>query len=123
LLPRIGLLGAAIATMVSYGGIVVFLAYQSLSVLPYKIELAAFARYAIVGGATSWLVTQLPIESPLLSAVARGSLILVLYAGVLFAIDGRVRALLTDAWTALTGRLHSSSEPVLKPIPATTERT
>jgi O-antigen/teichoic acid export membrane protein len=123
LLPRIGLLGAAIATMVSYCGIVVFLAYQSLSVLPYKIELAAFARYAIVGGVTSWLVTQLPIETPLLSAVAKGSLILVLYAGVLFAIDGRVRALLTDIWTALTGRLHTSSEPVLKPITATTERT
>ena len=41
LLPRIGLLGAAIATMISYGGIVVFLAYQSLGVLPYKLELAA----------------------------------------------------------------------------------
>jgi O-antigen/teichoic acid export membrane protein len=123
LLPRIGLLGAAIATMISYGGIVLFLAYQSLGVLPYKIELAAFARYAVVGGAASWLVTQLPIETPLLSAVAKGTFILVLYAGVLFAIDARVRTLLTSAWTAITGWLHSSGEPVLKPMPAVTERT
>ena len=34
LLPRIGLVGAAIATTVSYAGIVVFLAYQSMRVLP-----------------------------------------------------------------------------------------
>ena len=123
LLPRIGLLGAAIATMISYGGIVIFLAYQSLGVLPYKLELAAFARYVIVGAGASWLVMQVPIESPLLSAITRGSLILVVYAAVLFTVDGRVRALLTSAWTLGTGWLHSSNEPVLKTMPAVTERT
>jgi O-antigen/teichoic acid export membrane protein len=123
LLPRIGLLGAAIATMISYGGIVLFLAYQSLGVLPFKIEMAAFVRYAVVGGAASWLITQLPIESPLLSAIIRGNLILVLYAGVLFAIDARIRTLLNDIWTGIAGWLHRSSEPVLKTIPVVSERT
>ena len=123
LLPRIGLVGAAIATTVSYAGIVVFLAYQSLRVLPYKIELISFAKYAITGAALALLVTQLPVETPLLSAIVKGSLILVLYAGILFAIDLRVRELLTGVWTALTGRLHSSNEPVLEPMPAITERT
>jgi O-antigen/teichoic acid export membrane protein len=123
LLPRIGLVGAAIATTVSYAGIVVFLAYQSMRVLPYKLELVSFARYTITGAAIAWLVTQLPVETPLLSAVVKGSLILVLYTGILFAIDLRVRELLTSIWTALAGWLHSSSEPALKPIPAMTERT
>jgi hypothetical protein len=68
-------------------------------------------------------VTQLPVQTPLLSAVVKGSLILVLYAAVLFAIDLRVRELLTSIWAGLTSWLHSSSEPVLKPIPAMTERT
>ena len=49
LLPRIGLVGAAIATTVSYAAIVVFLAYQSLSVLPFKIEVMAFVRYSLTG--------------------------------------------------------------------------
>ena len=93
LLPRIGLVGAAIATTVSYGGIVLFLAYQSLRVLPYKLELASFSRYAIVGGTAAWLVAQLPVETPIVSAVVKGSLILVLYTAVLFAIDKRVREL------------------------------
>jgi O-antigen/teichoic acid export membrane protein len=123
LLPRIGLVGAAIATMVSYGGIVVFLAYQSLRVLPYKLEFAAFARYAAVGGAASWLVAQLPAEAPLLSALVKGSSILVLYGGILFAVDARVRVMLTNVWNLLTGWLHSSGGPALKPMPAVTERT
>jgi O-antigen/teichoic acid export membrane protein len=123
LLPRIGLVGAAIATTVSYAGIVVFLAYQSMRVLPYKLELISFAKYATTGAAIAWLVTQVPMETPLLSAVVKGSLILVLYAGILFAIDLRVRELLTSVWAALMGWLHSSGEPALEPISAVTERT
>jgi hydrogenase/urease accessory protein HupE len=92
-------------------------------VLPYKIELISFAKYAITGAALALLVTQLPVETPLLSAIVKGSLILVLYAGILFAIDLRVRELLTSIWTALAGWLHSSNEPVLEPMPAVTERT
>jgi O-antigen/teichoic acid export membrane protein len=123
LLPRIGLVGAAIATTVSYAGIVIFLAYQSLRVLPYKLELISFARYAITGAAASWLVTQLPVENPLLSAATKGSLILVVYASVLFAIDKRVRQLLTSIWNAIARRLHSPGKPALDPISAITERT
>src|SRR5260221_8879536 len=123
LLPRVGLIGAAVATMVSYAGIVIFLAYESMKVLPFKLELVAFTRYAITGAAVAWLVSQLPVEIPFVSAWVNGSPILVLYAGILFAIDKRVRELLTNIWTAMTGRLHSSSEPVLKLISAITERT
>jgi O-antigen/teichoic acid export membrane protein len=122
LLPRIGLVGAAIATTVSYAAIVVFLAYQSLRVLPYKLEWLSFARYALVGVAASWMVMRLPIETPFYSAVVKASLILVLYAGTLFAIDQRVRQLLTGAWKAVAGRLHSSSKSTLEPMPAMTER-
>jgi len=121
LLPRIGLVGAAIATTVSYGGIVLFLAYQSLRVLPYKLELVSFARYAVVGGAAAWLAAQLPLETPLVSAMVKGSVVLALYTVVLFAIDKRVRELLSNIWTALTGQ--PSHKTVLEPMPAVTERT
>jgi len=121
LLPRVGLVGAAIATTVSYGGIVLFLAYQSLRVLPYKLELVSFAKYGLVGAAAAWLAAQLPLETPLVSAMVKATLILVLYAAVLFAIDKRVRELLSNIWTALTGQ--PSRQPVLDPMPAATERT
>jgi O-antigen/teichoic acid export membrane protein len=123
LLPRIGLVGAAIATTVSYAGIVVFLAYQSLRVLPYTLELLSFARYAATGAASAWLVMKVPVENPLLSVLVKGSLILALYAGILFAIDKRVRELLTNIWIAITSWLHLSSKSRLEPIPVMTERT
>jgi hypothetical protein len=92
-------------------------------VLPYKLELMAFARYCIVGGAASWLILQIPIESPLLSAIVKASLILIAYAVVLFAIDKHVRSLLISFWNVLTRWLHAESKPVLNSIPAVTERT
>lgn len=123
LLPRIGLLGAAIATMVSYAGIVVFLAYQSLRVLPYKLGLAAFMRYAVVGGVVAWIAAQLPVEIPLLSAIVKASLIAVLYPAILCVIDANVRHLAAKSWTVATAWMKSSPEPALKSIPAVSERT
>ena len=123
LLPRIGLVGAAIATTISYAGIVVFLAYQSLRVLPYKLELVSFARYAATGAAAAWLVSQLPVENPLLSAVVKGSLILVLYAGMLFAIDHRCANRLPVSGPSMAGWFHSSNITGFRANSAVTERT
>ncbi|HZU30937.1 MAG TPA: oligosaccharide flippase family protein [Candidatus Angelobacter sp.] len=123
LLPRIGLLGAAIATMVSYAGIVVFLAYQSLRVLPYKLGLAAFMRYAVVGAVVAWITAQLPVEIPLLSAIVKAGLIAVLYPAILCVIDANVRHLAVKSWTVATAWMKSSPKPALKSIPAISERT
>jgi O-antigen/teichoic acid export membrane protein len=127
LLPRVGLIGAAIATMVSYAGIVVFLAFESLRVLPFKLEVAAFVRYCIVGAAVSWLAAQLPIESPWMAAVAKGTLILVLYAGILCVIDSRVRGVLGKIWSVATNWLiRPAAEPAqaaMDTLPAVSERT
>lgn len=126
LLPRIGLVGAAIATMVSYAGIVVFLAFQSLRVLPFKLELAASFRYCAVGAAASWLAAQLPIETPWIAALAKGTLILVLYAGILCVIDARVRALLSKIWHVGTNWLRrpaGSGEAAVNTLSAASERT
>ncbi len=123
LLPRIGLVGAAIATMVSYAGIVVFLAYQSMSVLPYKLELAAFARYAAVGGFVTWLASRLAVESPLLSAVTKGSMVLFLYVGILAAIDSRVRRLLHQTCTMALSWLRKERHPEVDSMSAVSERT
>jgi O-antigen/teichoic acid export membrane protein len=95
LLPRIGLVGAAVATTVSYGAIVVFLGYESLKVLPFKLEVLAFARYTVTGAIVAWLVSRLELPTPVLGFLTKGSLMVVLYAAALYAIDRRVRDLVT----------------------------
>ena len=124
LLPRIGLLGAALATMVSYAGIVIFLAYQSLSVLPFKLEPVALLRYCIVGAAVSWLAARLPIETPWIAVVTKGAFILLLYTGILSLIDAHVRALLIKIWCVATNWLRrTAAEPSIDTLPAVSERT
>jgi O-antigen/teichoic acid export membrane protein len=122
LLPRIGLIGAAIATMVSYAGIVAFLAYESLRVLPFRIEAAALLRYVLVGAGAAWLAAQLAIESPWIAAIAKGSLVLVLYAAILGLIDARVRALLHQGWAVVMKWLRRPAAASIK-LPAVSERT
>jgi O-antigen/teichoic acid export membrane protein len=123
LLPRVGLIGAAIATAVSYAGIVVFLAFESLRVLSFKLELVAYLRYAVVGAAAAWLAAQLPIENPLLAAAAKASLIVVFYAGILCLIDSRVRSLFSKIWAFAVSRLHQPGKTAIEPLPAVSERT
>jgi O-antigen/teichoic acid export membrane protein len=124
LLPRIGLLGAALATMVSYAGIVVFLAYQSLSVLPFKLDPLALLRYIAVGAAVAWVAARLPIGTPWLAVVSKGALILVFYTGILSLIDAHVRGLLMKIWTVATNWLHRpAAEHSIDALPAVSERT
>jgi O-antigen/teichoic acid export membrane protein len=124
LLPRIGLLGAALATMVSYAGIVVFLAYQSLTVLPFKIQPAALLRYVAVGASASWLAAKLPIGTPWIAVVTKGAFILALYTGILSLIDAHVRGLLKKIWSIAANWLHRpAAERSMDALPAVSERT
>lgn len=128
LLPRIGLVGAALATMVSYAGIVLFLGYQSLRVLPFKLEPVALLRYVAVGGAASWLASKLPIETPWIAGLTKAALILVLYAAILYMIDSHVRTLLRTIWSAAANRLRrpekqASQSAMEATLPAVSERT
>lgn len=98
LLPRIGLLGAAVATTVSYAAIVIFLAFESLRVLPFKIEGFAFLRYVLAGAAVAYVATYLPVQKPLVSAMVKGSFVIATYAAVLWVTDPRVRTLMSKAY-------------------------
>jgi len=123
LLPRIGLVGAAIATMVSYAGIVMFLGFESLRVLPFKLEPSALLRYLAVGAGVSWLAAKLPIETVWIAVVTKATLILVLYAGILSAIDAHVRGLLSKIWNTATNWLHRPARGSVDALPAVSERT
>lgn len=115
LLPRIGIAGAAIATMVSYAAMVAFLAYESWKVLPFKVEVLALGRYIVVGTAVAWLVSRWSLPNPLVGAVVKGALIVILYAAVLWIVDGRVRKLMAQAWDLLMNRLRGPRETNLAP--------
>ncbi len=94
LLPRFGLLGAAWATISSFSALLLFMAYESLRVLPFRIEWLALSRYLMIGLGASWIASRLPVESAMASALLKGTTILTLYTATLWLTDSHVRELI-----------------------------
>jgi O-antigen/teichoic acid export membrane protein len=113
LLPRIGLLGAALATTVSFAAMVAINGFQSLRILPFKIEWIALVRYLVIGLGASWVASRISVESLIVDAVLKGMVILALYAGTLWVTDARVRELFGQliGFIAQSGR-EAAVEPV-----------
>ncbi len=91
LLPKIGIMGAAVATTLSFLAQVFLMGYESLRILPFKLEWLALARYLVVGTAAAWIASLLQVGPPLAAAALKGSVILILYTGGLWLSDRQAR--------------------------------
>ena len=92
LLPRIGIQGAAIATLVSYLFLVILMGKVSFRLLPLSINYVAFAANLLSAVLTYAVVSQLSFQKAILSAGVKGSLGLFLYAILVSMINPVVRA-------------------------------
>lgn len=94
LLPRIGLMGAAVSTMLSYSACMLALGWYSWRLLPLRIDLRSPARYA-VAGCTAWVAASaVNAGYPVVSLFAKASLATGIYLGVLFLVDPKARGLM-----------------------------
>ena len=105
LLPRLGLQAAAIATLLSYLLCVALLAQASFKLLPLRVDIRAFLRYA-AAAAVAWLgASQLAIASPILALAVRSITVCLLYGGTLYLSDRRLRAACVYLWSRARLRL------------------
>jgi O-antigen/teichoic acid export membrane protein len=121
LLPRMGLTGAALASTLSFTAMVALTGYESMRVLPFRIEWMALARYLTIGLAASWVASRLPVESPIPSALLKGIVIVTLYGSALWVIDARVRELFGQVISLITQSLRGRREAAGEPLTAATE--
>jgi O-antigen/teichoic acid export membrane protein len=91
LLPRFGLMGAALASTLSFLAMVTYSGFCSLRTMPFKIEWIALLRYIATGTLASWIVVQIPVQNPLVRAATKCLLLFILYSGLLWLIDSRFR--------------------------------
>jgi O-antigen/teichoic acid export membrane protein len=120
LLPRFGLKGAAAASVLSFLVMTLYSGYQSMRVLPFRIEWLAALRYVIVGVGATWVAALVPIESPIPAALLKGALILVIYVGALWLIDPRMREVIGHILGAVTGA-SPESEAAVEPMTVAAE--
>lgn len=100
LLPRIGLMGGALATLCSYFACIVGLAIASNRVLPLGIHKSSLAKYAIAAVLAWFAGSRLQFDPPLFELLARSAATLLVYTVTLYLLDARVRTVAqwTIAW-------------------------
>jgi O-antigen/teichoic acid export membrane protein len=92
LLPRIGISGAAWATLISYGLLVVLMGRVSFRLLPLRINYRSIALAAVAASVAMSVAIPVHLQHAFLNVVVRTITIALLYTGFLVAVDEQVRA-------------------------------
>jgi O-antigen/teichoic acid export membrane protein len=100
LIPRMGLQGAAVSTLISYAVFLALIARASLSIMPLRVDALACLRCLLAAVTSVALVSLVEFSSHFLNFLVRGSLCVLIYAAVLYGIDRRVRSNVNDALRA-----------------------
>jgi hypothetical protein len=97
LIPRIGILGSAIATLVSYAVTSLAMAIAGHHLLAVKIPWATLLRAVIAAGAMYGAVFWLLPGKKFLTVGVRAALGAPIYGAIMLLIDADARALVTKA--------------------------
>jgi O-antigen/teichoic acid export membrane protein len=114
LLPRIGLLGAALATLISYLAWTLMIGWESFRVLPFRLEWQSWLRYAVVAVGSILVVSRIDLGREVATLLAKCLASTAMYWGLLWVWDLRTRELLRHLFTTLKAVLSgisSQSEP------------
>ncbi len=91
LLPRMGLMGGAISTLLSYLACILALAVASNRVLPLSVHKSSLAKYAAAAGLSWFAGSRLQFDSAFLDCLARSGATILVYVATLYLLDSRVR--------------------------------
>jgi O-antigen/teichoic acid export membrane protein len=94
LLPRMGLMGGALATLLSYLVCIAMLAVASNLVLPLHTDLLSCTKY-LFSGVLAWLVgSRITVPTGLGELIVRSAVVFAVYLGLLCLLDERTRSAL-----------------------------
>jgi O-antigen/teichoic acid export membrane protein len=114
LLPRIGLLAAALATLASYACCIVLLAWVSRQYLPLAVPLGSAIKYVLAALGSVGVSSMIELRPILLNVLARGLIALITYIVLLCSVEPRVRRGFAAVWTRvrqILGRGIEVTEP------------
>ncbi len=112
LIPRIGLQGAAIATLISYVVFLALIVRASLAVMPLRVNVSGCVRYLVAAGTSIVLVSLVQCSSHFLNLIVRGTLSILVYGAMLYGIDRRFRGLFNNMIASLDGLFRKPQQEV-----------
>jgi O-antigen/teichoic acid export membrane protein len=102
LLPRIGVQGAAYATLASYAFLVVIAARASNRILPLNIQWTALGKYVLASLLAVAAASCVQFGVAFANVVGKGTVSLATYAGLLWILDPRIRSLVLRVFKPLS---------------------
>jgi O-antigen/teichoic acid export membrane protein len=106
MLPRIGVKGAAIATLLSYAAWIFMMARESLAIFHFEIRYFAFAKYLIAGAAVVLVASRVQVPTLILSILVKGIVSVIVYCVILWIVDAQFRDLMRSGVKWLAGLGH-----------------
>jgi O-antigen/teichoic acid export membrane protein len=110
LIPRIGLQGAAIATLISYAVFLALIAGASLAVMPLRVNIPACLRYLFAATSSVLLVSPVQCSPHFLNLIIRGAMCVSIYVAVLYGIDRFFRIRVNSALRYADGLLRKPGQ-------------
>jgi O-antigen/teichoic acid export membrane protein len=92
LIPRMGLQGAAIATLLSYVCLVALMGRVSFRLMPLRIRYGGIACNLAAAALTYVTLNQLHFQRAWVNATVKGFLALIVYAGLVYLLNPELRA-------------------------------
>ena len=105
-----GLMGAAVSTLLSYAVLVLLLARSSFRFLPLHIEYLAWAKYIAAAFGSAEVSSWIQFANPYWDLVSRGILSAMLYFGIVWMTDRRVRSFLKNRVRSDALQIRKSEE-------------
>jgi O-antigen/teichoic acid export membrane protein len=99
LLPRMGLYGAAVSTIIGYLFLLGMTAYHSLRLMPIGVDVTLIAKTLICGAAAALAALQIHLDFPAAELLARATCVLSLYVLGLGLFDRTARQLLQQGFS------------------------
>jgi O-antigen/teichoic acid export membrane protein len=121
LIPRMGLLAAAVATLVSYAFLVLLMARASFKELPIHVEYGSIAKFLLAGAITVAALWRLDLGNNFVNFVGKGFLSVALYAGIVWFFDPRLRAAMGELWQKGSSGASRAAVAITNATPAAKE--
>lgn len=102
LIPRIGLLGPALATLASYTALSLAMVARGAQWLPVRVPWGSLVRACLASALMFELVSALHFEESLIRIIARVGVGAIIYSLLIIAIEPRARVVASLVWRRLT---------------------
>jgi O-antigen/teichoic acid export membrane protein len=111
LVPRLGIEGAAIATLLSYALLAGLSLHVGRGALRIPLPVASLAKFVAIGAVMYAVVNGIVLGGQVLTLVAKVVTGVTIYAGLLLAVDGEARSLARSFGSRALARVAGAGRP------------